>query len=228
MQVAGIAPGSLPTPEIVVKAAEAFATVYGDGVIPNTNLCNWIADNVAASGRRADAVDEFLPRSLPQSGRRLLAHRLQSRHCRPVEDWSGLVQQGDIVRMGWFKPEAGRISGHSTTALVGAWSDNEIKFFDNNDGQHIGIHNAAYWLATDPDDITIYRLDPNQQYLIQGTDAAETIRGSVYDNLIRPGGGNDVIDAKLGNNEIEGSVAQLNEIKVKHFDFGRFVQFHRP
>ncbi len=224
MQVAGIAPGSLPTPDIVVKAAEAFATVYGDGVIPNTNLCNWIADNVAAaSGAPMPAMNFSLDPSLNQEGGFWrIVYRADIPD--PVEDWSGLVQEGDIVRMGWFKPEAGRISGHSTTVLSGA-VNNEIKFYDNNDGQHIGIHDAAYWLATDPDDITIYRLDPNQQYLIQGTDAAETIRGSIYDNLIRPGGGMDVIQAKLGNTEIEGTSAQLNGIKVPYFDFGDSFHF---
>ena len=88
-----------------------------------------------------------------------------------MPDWSALVQPGDIVRMGWFNPEAGRISGHSTTVLA-VNSDGEIEFYDNNDAQHIGIHDADYWLNTDPSDITIYRLDPNQQYLIQGTGLA--------------------------------------------------------
>ncbi len=119
MQVAGIAPGSLPTPEIVVKAAEAFATVYGDGVIPNTNLCNWIADNVAAAaGAPMPSMNFSLDPSLNQEGGFWrIVYRADIPD--PVEDWSGLVQPGDIVRMGWFKPEAGRISGHSTTALSG-------------------------------------------------------------------------------------------------------------
>ena len=53
MKLAGVSPGTLPTAEVVVKTAEAFAQVYGDGVIPNTNLCNWIADNVAAGSSGA-------------------------------------------------------------------------------------------------------------------------------------------------------------------------------
>jgi hypothetical protein len=46
----GLIPGQprAPTPEAIVASAQAFAAIYGDGVILNTNLCNWIADNVAA------------------------------------------------------------------------------------------------------------------------------------------------------------------------------------
>ena len=224
MQIAGIVPGAAPTPETIVKAAEAFLTVYGDGVIPNTNLCNWIADNVAAAaGAPMPAMNASLDPSLNLEGgfwRIAYASDIPD----PVADWSGLVQPGDIVRMGWFNPEAGRISGHSTTVLSYA-ENGKVEFYDNNDGQHIGRHEAAYWLATDPEDITIYRLDPNHQYLIQGTDAAETIRGSVYDNLIRPGGGKDLIQAKFGNTEIEGTSAELNGIKAQNFNFGNSFHF---
>ena len=224
MQISGIVPGAAPTPETIVKAAEAFLTVYGDGVIPNTNLCNWIADNVAAAaGAPMPAMNASLDPSLNLEGgfwRIAYASDIPD----PVADWSGLVQPGDIVRMGWFNPEAGRISGHSTTVL--SYVENgKVEFYDNNDGQHIGRHEAAYWLATDPEDITIYRLDPNHQYLIQGTDAAETIRGSVYDNLIRPGGGKDLIQAKFGNTEIEGTSAELNGIKAQNFNFGDSFHF---
>ncbi len=224
MQIAGVVPGAAPTPETIVKAAEAFLTVYGDGVIPNTNLCNWIADNVAAAaGAPMPGLNASLDPSLNLEGgfwRIVYASDIPN----PVSDWSGLVQPGDIVRMGWFKPEAGRISGHSTTVLSYE-QDGKIEFYDNNDGQHIGRHEAAYWLATDPEDITIYRLDPNHQYLITGTDSAETIRGSIHDNLIRPGGGRDVIKAKFGNTEIEGTSAELNRIKAPDFNFGDSFHF---
>ncbi|MGE3987641.1 hypothetical protein [Pseudorhodoplanes sp.] len=224
MQIAGLVPGAAPTPETIMKAAEAFLTVYGDGVIPNTNLCNWIADNVAAAaGAPMPGLNASLDPSLNLEGgfwRIVYASDIPD----PVSDWSGLVQPGDIVRMGWFKPEAGRISGHSTTVLSYE-QDGKIEFYDNNDGQHIGRHEAAYWLATDPEDITIYRLDPNHQYLITGTDAAETIRGSIHDDLIRPGGGADIIKARFGDNEIEGTAAQLNGIKVTHFDLGDSFHF---
>ncbi|MGV3634000.1 MAG: choice-of-anchor D domain-containing protein, partial [Pseudorhodoplanes sp.] len=225
MHAAGVVPGALPTADTVVKAAQAFASVYHDGTIPNTNLCNWIADNVAAAaGAPMPGMNSSLDPSLNEEGgfwRIVYASDIPN----PVQDWSGLVQPGDIVRMGWFKPEAGRVSGHSTTVLSTLDSNGEIQFFDNNDNKHIGIHNSAYWLATDPEDITIYRIDPNQQYLIEGTDAAETIRGSVYDNLIRPGGGRDIIQAKLGDNEVEGTAAELDGIRMTYFNPGDSFHF---
>ena len=226
MQMEGFVPGTVFTPEMVVKAAEAFAKVYGDGAIPNTNLCDWIADNVAAgAGATMPFPNASFDPSLNVEGgfwRIFYASDIPN----PVQDWSGLVQPGDIVRMGWFKPESGRVSGHTTTVLsLPDPGTNEIQFYDNNDSQHIGIHDAAYWLNTDPDDITIYRLDPNQQYLIEGTSLSEEIWGSVHNNLIRPGGGADVVRAKLGDNEIEGAARELDGIDVRDFDFGDSFHF---
>src|SRR5262249_58771272 len=84
---------------------------------------------------------------------------------------------------------------------------------------------AAYWTATNPQSITIYRLDPNQQYLIQGTSLGEVIQGSVYNNLIQPGGGADVITAGAGINEIQDTAAHLNSIVVTDFHFGNAFDF---
>lgn len=221
----GITPGSPPTPDMIVAAAKAFAEVYGDGDIPNTNLCNWIADNVAAAaGAPMPPLNTSLDPSLNREGgfwRIVYASDIPD----PVDDWSSLVQPGDIVRMGWFKPESGRISGHSTTVL-GIVNDNgELQVYDNNDNGYIGIHEITYWTHTDAEDITIYRLDPDQQYLIEGTGVAEKIWGSVYDNLIRPGGGADIVDAKFGDTEIEGTAAELNGISVPHFNSGDSFHF---
>jgi hypothetical protein len=225
MQTTGFAPGTAPTPDMVVATAEAFATVYGNGVIPNTNLCNWIADNVAAGAGAPMPLPNtsFDPSLNVEGGFWRIAYA--SDVPDPVEDWYPLVEAGDIIRMGWFKPESGRVSGHSTTALSEVGPEGDIKFYDNVDDGHIGTHFIEYWPHTDPDDITIYRLDPNQQYLIQGTQLAEVIYGTVYNDLIRPGGGADTIIAKLGDNEIEGSAAQLDGIKVKHFNLGDSFHF---
>lgn len=225
MQISGMVPGAAPTAETVVQAAEAFASVYGNGVIPNTNLCNWIADNVAAgAGAPMPLPNTSFDPSLNVEGgfwRIVYAADIPN----PPVDWYSLVQPGDIIRVGWFKPESGRVSGHSTTALSIVQSDGTIEFYDNVDDDHIGIHNIEYWPHTDPEDITIFRIDPNHQYLITGTDNAETIRGTVHDNLIRPGGGADTIDAKIGNNEIEGTAAELDGIRMKYFDFGDSFHF---
>jgi hypothetical protein len=225
MQISGYVPGSAPTAETVVKAAEAFASVYGNGVIPNTNLCNWIADNVAAgAGAPMPLPNTSFDPSLNVEGgfwRIVYAADIPA----PPADWYSLVQPGDIIRMGWFKPESGRMSGHSTTALSIVQSDGTIEFYDNVDDGHIGTHDIEYWTHTDPEDITIFRIDPAHQYLIVGSDNAETIRGTVHDNLIRPGGGADTIEAKIGNNEIEGTTAELDGIRTKYFDFGDSFHF---
>ncbi|HKH21378.1 MAG TPA: hypothetical protein VKB53_10950, partial [Gammaproteobacteria bacterium] len=89
----------------------------------------------------------------------------------------------------------------------------------------IGIHNATYEKGTNPAGITIYRLDPNQQYLVQGSSLGEVIQGSVYSNLIRPGGGVDVIIAGPNNNEIQDITSKLNGITVTNFHSGDILNF---
>ena len=91
----------------------------------------------------------------------------------PLQNWSTLVQPGDIVRMAWFHPTSpSDVSGHSTTVLGAVNASGTITVYDNDDRSPghsvIGIHIASYWNGTDPVSITIYRLDPNHQYLILG------------------------------------------------------------
>src|SRR5262245_3117118 len=146
----------------------------------------------------------------------------------PVQDWSTLVQPGDIVRMQW-------ITGgpHTTTVLSAVNADGTISVYDNIDHdiingketETIGIHDATYWPATNSASITIYRLDPNQQYLIQGTSLAEVIQASVFNDLIKPGGGADIITGGPGNNEIQGTTAQLNSITVTDFHLNDTLDF---
>ncbi len=216
--------GPVPTPGAVVASAHAFADLFGQ--IPNTNLCNWIGDNVAAgAGAPMPLPDALLDPTLNvQGGFWRIVYRGSSGS--PLSDWSSLVVPGDIVRMGWFKPETGPESGHTTTVLGAVGANGLITVFDNDDfvtqqgvrHEVIGIHDVAYWPATDPVDITIYRLDPNQQYLIEGTPLAEVIQGSVFNNLIQPGGGADTITGGPGNNEIQDTTAHLNTITVTDFN----------
>jgi hypothetical protein len=97
--------------------------------------------------------------------------------------------------------------------------------YDNGDHGFIGIHNATYDKHTNPAGTTIYRLDPNQQYLILGTSLAEVIQGSVYNNLFRPGGGADVVMAGPSNNEIQDITSNLDGITVKNFHAGDLLNF---
>jgi hypothetical protein len=93
----------------------------------------------------------------------------------------------------------------------------------SNDASHadgvntIDIHRASYWVATNPSAIAMYRLDPDHQYLIQGTSLGQVIQGSVYNNLSQPGGGADIMTSGQGNNEIQDTTAHLNGITVTDF-----------
>jgi hypothetical protein len=222
--------GAVPTPSAVADSAQAFADLYGQ--IPNTNLCNWIADNVAAgAGAPMPLPDQMLDPTLNVPGGfwRIVYKGSSSL----ISNWSSLVLPGDVVRMGWFKPETGAESGHTTTVLGGVGANGQLTVYDN-DGfvtsqggrqEVIDVHQADYWLATDPADITIYRLDPNQQYLIEGTPLAEVIQGSVFNDLIQPGGGADTITGGPGNNEIQDTTADLNTITVTDFKAGDTLDF---
>ena len=70
-------------------------------------------------------------------------------------------------------------------------------------------------------------LTRNQQYLILGSSLGEVIQGSVYNNLIRPGGGSDVIIAGPNNNEIQDIISNLDGITVKNFHAGNILNFTR-
>src|SRR5262249_46957519 len=123
----------------------------------------------------------------------------------PIANWSTLVEPGDIVNFAW---QGG--GGHAITVLNGGGQGNTdpITIYDNGyqptdtTGSYIGIRDSSPWNRSKPDQVLIYRLDPKQQYLITGSSNGEFIQGSVYNNLINPGGGADTITAGLGNNEI--------------------------
>jgi hypothetical protein len=223
-QVGGV-PGA-PTPQNVVDAANAFFKVFPK--VPNTNLCNWIADNVAAAaGAPMPLPDAQLdPANNVSGGFWRIAYTGQAPD--PEQNWSSLVQPGDIVRMRWIKTNLPGAGGHSTTVVAGV-ENGEITVYDNvyhptrSSGSYIGEHQAAYWNGADPASISIYRLDPLHQYLIEG--GGGVIQGSCYNNLIRPGVGATVITAGAGNNEIQGSIENLNNIEVSGFHAGDVFDF---
>ena len=149
----------------------------------------------------------------------------------PVSDWYKLLQPGDVVRMGWAGLDFGGAGQHTTSVfqVLSDGSHTVAQVWDNNDYRndgnvdYIGLHDATYWDATIPQTITIYRLDPKQQYLIKGTGLGEFIQGSVFNNLIEPGGGADTIAAGLGSNEIAGRVSDLNHDAVTDFHSGDWL-----
>src|SRR5262245_31016429 len=215
-----------PTPADVVASAESWNTTFPE--IPNTNLCNWIADNVAAAAGATMPFQNAMPEPSLNSSGGFWRIVYTGAGPSPVQDWSTLVQPGDIVRMQWFTG-----GPHTTTVLSGINADGTITVYDNIDHdiingketETIGIHDVTYWNGTNPASITIYRLDPNQQYLIEGTNLSEVIQGSVFNNLIKPGGGADIITGGAGNNEIQGTTAQLNGITVKDFHLNDTLDF---
>ena len=54
----GSTPGK-PTPADIVASAHSLENVFPD--VPNTNLCNWIADNVAAAAGASEPLPNFYP-----------------------------------------------------------------------------------------------------------------------------------------------------------------------
>jgi hypothetical protein len=161
----GSTPGK-PTPADIVASANSLNSTFPD--VPNTNLCNWIADDVAAAaGTTMPLPDAQLdPTNNVEGGFWRFAYRGVGPN--PVKNWFSLVMPGDIVRMQWYGG-----SGHSTSVLSSRNPDGTITVYDNGDAHFIGIHNATYQKGTNPAGTTIYRLDPNQQYLILGTNLGE-------------------------------------------------------
>ena len=51
------------------------------------------------------------------------------------------------------------------------------------------------------------------------------IQGSVYNNLIKPGGGSDIVIAGPNNNEIQDKIANLDGIRVRNFHSGDILNF---
>lgn len=222
----------LPSANAIVASANAYADVYG--LVPNNDLCNWIADNVAAgAGAPMPPANFFLDSADNESGGFWRIVYSGAQQPAPLTNWSSLVQPGDIVRMGWYHPEnptENAVTGHTTTVLGAVTKAMTITVYDNIDWvdgvEYIGVHDDVdYWVNTNPADITIYRLDSKQQYLIEGTSTAEQIQGSVFNDLILPGGGADSIAVGPGNNEIQGTIAELASISVIDFGPGDFLDF---
>ena len=213
-------------PGDIVAAAQRLEQVYPD--IPNDNNCNWIGDNVAAASGAVLPYENYadVPAQNVSGGFWRVIYRGDDPSDNPVQDWSGLVQPGDVVRMTW----RGSGSPHTTT-VTGPLENGYITVYDNDDFKepgglrhYIDFHQADYWTETTVEGTTIYRLDPDHQYLVEGTRFSETIQGSIYDNLIRPNGGADVITGGRGNNEIQGTTAELNGITITDWHDGNWIE----
>ncbi len=213
------ASSGIVNPSDIVASALRFAAFYPNP--PNDNDCNFIA---AAMAGAAGATMPFRTGSTDPNANesggfwRIIYRGIDQQN--PVSDWSTLVQPGDIVRMGW------QGGGEHTTTILAKNADGSVVVYDNiDDGPDagfstIGIHDANYWNNTLPTSITIYRLDPGHQYLITDGPQADIIQGSIYDNLIQPGGGADSITAGAASNEIQDIATDLNGVTVTDFHAG--------
>jgi hypothetical protein len=209
-----------PTPADIVAAAHSLDRTFPD--VPNTNSCNWIADNVAAAAGASQPLPNFYPDPTDNVEGGFWRFAYTGARPNPVKNWFRLLLPGDIVRMQHDWGE-----GHTTTALSRQHPDGKVTVYSNSLARFISIHESTAEIGTNPASITIYRLDPKQQYLILGTSLGEVIQGSVYNNLIRPGGGADVIIAGPNNNEIQDITSNLNGITVRNFhpDSGDILNF---
>jgi hypothetical protein len=213
----GSTPGK-PTPADIIASAHSLDHTFPD--VPNTNLCNWIADNVAAAAGASQPLPNFYPDPTDNVEGGFWRFAYTGARPDPVKNWFRLLMPGDIVRMQHDWGE-----GHTTTALSRQHPDGTVTVYSNSDRPLIGIHPSTAEKGTNPASITIYRLDPKQQYLILGTSLGEVIQGSVYNNLFKPGGGADVVIAGPNNNEIQDITSNLNGITVTNFHAGDILNF---
>jgi hypothetical protein len=213
----GSIPGK-PAPADIIASAHSLDSTFPD--VPNTNLCNWIADNVAATAGAAVPLPDAEGDPTDNVGGGFWRIAYTGAGPNPVRNWFRLMMPGDFVRLeklfGGF---------HTTTALTGQHANGTITVYSNGGGPLIGIHPSTVEEIANPASITMYRLDPNQQYLILGTSLGEVIQGSVYNNLFRPGGGADVIIAGPNNNEIRDKTSNLDGIRVRNFHSGDILNF---
>jgi hypothetical protein len=189
----------------IVAQAYRFADKYGTPV--NSNDCHYIAAAVAGSagatftagGNTQNVVD---PSQNIEHGFWRIAYR--GSDDKPTGDWQKLVKAGDIVRMGW--KDGGF---HTVTVLAVSKDKKTIKVYDNtNAGGTIGIHEANFDGRTKPGSITIYRLTTDNLYLEKGSERAEAIPGTIFNDKIYGGAGNDVIAGGKGADKLYGGAGK--------------------
>jgi len=227
-----------PTPADIVATAYKFAAKYPHAV--SDADCTFIADDVAAAAGAplADATASPVPSYNIEAGFWRIAYR-GSDAASPLSSWSTKCQPGDIVRFqhtAGYNQDQATADAHMFTVLAvgpGNGTNMALTVYDNGvliPGQHneIGIHtdqdaNGNYYdqLSYAPS-VTIYRLDPSHQSLINAFDAGidpnapsvehldgtrynDKIIGSQFDDLVNGSTGNDVINGGMGNNTLDYS-----------------------
>ena len=205
-----------PTPQDIVNAATALSAAYTD--VPNVNDCYYIASAVAGAAGAVvgSTTGESNPSLNLASGFWRIAYAAGVTGP-AVDNWGTLVQAGDILRVGWAAGAA-----HSFTVLGPVNSAGQIPVFDNGYSASgysaIGTSDVSYWNETNPNQVTIYRLDPNGLYLVDGVTASHSlIQGNTYNDIILPQGSADTITTASSDNIIAGNAAVLNDATITDF-----------
>jgi hypothetical protein len=208
----------IPTANDVVHAAELIGKLEAN--TPNTFDCHNIATAIAASaGATFDPDTAFTkpigtgPGQEPaneESGFWRIAYTGRG-NDHAVDNWQTMVKPGDIVRM---ETDSGNV--HTVTVVAGLNAKGEITVVDNSN-QIISEHPANFFNDpfnpgnhTKPESVTIYRLDPDGQYLNdQSSDSHDnTILGTHFNDLIKAGAGNDTLFGGDGVDQLFGGAGK--------------------
>ncbi len=206
-------------PADIVASVQRFAATYVG--VQNDNDCGFIAEDVAAAtGAVMPGLDFSTdPTANSSGGFWRIAYR--GTDSGAVADWASQAQPGDVVRMGWENggqhttTVLSRLNDSSDTLVV---YDNDARYAGSN-GSTIAIHQAVYWPNTIPESVTIFRLDPLHQYLVQGVKPGEVLQGTTFNDLLRPVGA-DTISAGPGSDEVQATLAQLNGSTMTQLGLG--------
>jgi hypothetical protein len=193
-----------PTAADIVASAEAFSDAYS-GLL-NDNDCDKIAcalTSAVGAALNIDMGDSTDPTENQSGGFWRVVYRGSDPN--PVHNWQTLLKPGDVVRMGW----AGQPGSHHTTTVLSVNSNGTMKVFDNDafsqgGDEIIGTHTINYQSQTDPTTITIFRLSPDHLYLINGSNAGETLTGTAFSDKMLGFAGNDTLQGGIGNDRLYG------------------------
>ena len=190
-----------PTPADIVATAYRFANFYGNQIFAD-NDCHNIASAVAAATGATLPVNSGNgddPTQNEDGGFWRVVYRGSDPN--PVANWHTLVQPGDIVRMHWNANTSGTVH---TTLILAVNPDGSMVVYDNAVTGYIAVRTVSYDQYTIPGSITIYRLASDGLYLEQGSAQSETLYGTLFNDHIVGGGGDDALSGGAGNDVLDG------------------------
>ncbi|WOH48860.1 calcium-binding protein [Bradyrhizobium sp. sBnM-33] len=183
-----------PTATEIVAAARTFVAEH-PGIL-NSNDCHWISMVIGGSvgATMSDASYSLVPTENLEGGFWRVAYRGTAA---TPSNWLTLTKPGDIVRFDWADPAQPQ---HTTLITGQVQPDGGVLVVDNSGTIH--EHVAYYDQFSTASTVTIYRVTADNLYLIETTDASETVLGTTFNDLLRAGGGNDIINAGVGNDVV--------------------------